>query len=39
MKRTLIILTLICVTAIGFTSCTAQKGCKSTQGFVGYGGR
>lgn len=39
MKRTLIILSLICLTAIGFSSCVAQKGCKSTQGYVGYGSR
>jgi hypothetical protein len=40
MKRTIIALALICVAAIGITSCTAQKGgCKATQGYVGYGSR
>jgi hypothetical protein len=39
MKRTLIVLALICITAIGVSSCTAQQGCHSTRGYVGYGSR
>lgn len=39
MKRTLVAIALICVSAIGFVSCTAQKGCKATQGYIGYGSR
>lgn len=39
MKRTIIVLALICVAAVGITSCTAQGGCKGTQGYVGYGNR
>jgi len=39
MKRMLIIAALVCFTAVGISSCVAQKGCKSTQGYVGYGGK
>jgi hypothetical protein len=39
MKRTLVIIALVCISAVGITSCSAQKGCKSTQGYVGYGNR
>jgi len=39
MKRTIIVLALICVAAVGISSCTAQSGCKGTKGYVGYGSR
>ncbi|HYF31461.1 MAG TPA: hypothetical protein VD993_10115 [Chitinophagaceae bacterium] len=40
MKRTLIVLTLVLAVAATVTSCAAQKGgCKSSQGYVGYGNR
>jgi predicted small secreted protein len=39
MKRTLIVIALVCVNAIGISSCATQKGCKATQGYVGYGSR
>jgi len=39
MKRTFIVLALICIAAIGISSCTAQGGCRGTQGYVGYGSR
>ncbi len=39
MKRMLIIVALAALTAAGFTSCTAQQGCHSTHGYVGYGSR
>lgn len=37
MKRTLIVIALGLVMAAGFASCTAQHGCKATQGLIGYG--
>lgn len=40
MKRTVLILALVIAAAATITSCTAQKGgCKSSQGYVGYGNR
>ena len=40
MKKTLLIVTLVIAVAASITSCTAQKGgCKSTQGYIGYGSR
>jgi hypothetical protein len=39
MKKTLIVIALISLSVIGITSCTAQHGCKGTQGYVGYGSR
>ena len=39
MKKTIIALAIICIAAVGLTSCTAQSGCKGTQGYVGYGNR
>lgn len=40
MKRTIIILALIVLASAAFTSCTATKGgCRSNQGYVGYGSR
>jgi hypothetical protein len=39
MKKMIIVLAVICITAVGLASCTAQSGCKGTQGYVGYGNR
>jgi hypothetical protein len=39
MNKALIVLALFSLSVIGITSCTAQHGCKGTQGYVGYGSR
>ncbi|HXB44481.1 MAG TPA: hypothetical protein VNV85_10510 [Puia sp.] len=38
MKRRILIIALIAVSAFSVTSCASQKsGCKATQGMLGYG--
>ncbi len=44
MRKTVLLLALIAVTASAFTSCASYRtsgrsGCKATQGYVGYGSR
>lgn len=39
MKRTLVIAFIALAAIVTVSSCTAQKGCKGTQGMVGYGRR
>jgi hypothetical protein len=37
MKRSFFVLAMAVIIAAGFSSCTTQRGCKSTQGYIGYG--
>ena len=37
MKRSFFVLAVAVIIAAGFSSCTTQRGCKSTQGYIGYG--
>lgn len=39
MKRTFFIALLALTTMVSIASCSAQRGCKGTQGMVGYGSR
>jgi hypothetical protein len=37
MKRSFFVLAVAVIIAAGFSSCTTQRGCKSHQGYIGYG--
>ncbi|HVY76415.1 MAG TPA: hypothetical protein VG890_16410 [Puia sp.] len=44
MRKTILVLGLIAIAAVMFTSCASYRGsersgCKATQGYIGYGSR
>lgn len=37
MKKSLIVLGIAALLTLGLISCSTQKGCQATKGYVGYG--